>query len=488
MSNLPSLDPVRAEVNALATGRRKTRFLTVFGQTLAWAAIAWAIAAFFVDPAVTGLLALAVVAAALLAGAAAASLVPVDEVAVAKRYDDLVGTKDLLSSSLELDGGADPRQAAFVAAVREDAARATGRAGERELYPRALPRHVRLVPLAVVAALAGAFVRWQAMPEPDEISPAVAAALKDSAAWIEDLANRDKDQPLSELRADAIERMKSLAEVLRKEDTDKLQAMAELARLASQLDKERKDLEARKLELEKNAAKLARGEDMQDARRDMDAGRYREAANKVKKKIEDLEKKLKEAIEKKAGKLEIEKLQKEIDKLKELLAELEQLDALGHDLGFLVETLEALERIEGELGELGEFDGQEFDEAQVGRMRKPQPGEPQDSKRLLVAPSSDAGHGHVKKVLGAAKRALSEGEEHEARLRESKGQSSFGQVKTANDGSRSRTEFQERLLAAKRAADDVIYRQNIPVAYRTYIRRYFEAVQPDERTAPGEDR
>lgn len=216
-------------------------------------------------------------------------------------------------------------------------------------------------------------------------------------------------------------------------------------------------------------------------RRDMDAGKYREAAQKVAKKIAELQKKLEEARQRKAGKLEIDPLEKKLKELRDLLAELEQLDALGQDLGFLVEALEALERIEGELGELGEFDGDLFEEAELGRMRRPR--QPQDGPppdKLLVMPSEDAGKGHVKKVLGDARRSLTEREEKEARLRESKGKSSFGQVRTANDGSRSAAEYRDTFLAAKRAAEDAIHRQNIPIGYRSYIRRYFETMQPDE--------
>jgi hypothetical protein len=73
-------------------------------------------------------------------------------------------------------------------------------------------------------------------------------------------------------------------------------------------------------------------------------------------------------------------------------------------------------------------------------------------------------------------------------LRETKGKSQFGQVKTANDGSRSRQAYNEAHLAAKRAAEDAIYRQNIPAGYRRYIRRYFETIQPDERKSSKDDR
>ena len=107
----------------------------------------------------------------------------------------------------------------------------------------------------------------------------------------------------------------------------------------------------------------------------------------------------------------------------------------------------------------------------------------------LVEPSSDAGEGHSSKLLGEAKRALTEREDAEVKgLRESKGKSQFGQAQVANDRSRSRQEYEKAYLAAKREAEDAIYRQDIPAGYRRYIRRYFEKMQPDQKGRPGEGR
>ena len=318
----------------------------------------------------------------------------------------------------------------------------------------------------------------------------VPQVLQQGADELDDLLKRWEDRVSEMLDPSQLQGVKNLAEKLRDPDMDKRKSLAELAKLASQLDKERKELDSQKLQIEKNSAKLARGEDFKDAKRDMDGGRYREAANKVRKKIADLQKKLEEELKKKKGdKVEIEKLKKQIAKLKNLLAELEELHALGKQMGFFGETLEVLERIEGALGELGEFDGMEFDEAMLGRLApgKRNPGEQQGDK-LLVRPSNDAGEGHVKKTLGNPRRALTEREEGEAKLREGKGKSQFGQVKTANDGSRSRTKYNEAYLAAKRAAEDAIYRQNVPPGYRRYILRYFEIMQPDDERKPVEGR
>jgi hypothetical protein len=464
-------------VRRLARGRRRRRFSTWSARALLWGWVAVAPLAWLAPPAVALLAAGAVLALALLAAGIAAVVVPVDPVAVAKRYDDRVGTKDLVSSSLEL-----PAAGAFAEVVREEAAAATGRAGARDLYPAALAPEHRWLPLPAAAIAAGLLFPLLTKPPEPPPDPRLPEVLASAADRLHELARQRESELTDPDLRDRMQQLNDLAERFANEQLTKKESLAELARLASQLDRKRDELEQRKLEIEQTAAKLARGEEMQDVRRDMDAGKYREAAQKVRKKIEAAQKKLDEARQRQAGKLELDALQKKLKELRDLLAELEQLDALGRDLGFLVETLEALERIEGELGELGEFDGLEFDDAEVGRpgmRRRPQPDDMPPDK-LLLYPSEDAGKGHRKQVLGNARRSLTEREEKEARLREGKGKSSFGQVRTANDGSRSAAEYRETFVAAKRAAEDAIYRQNIPAGYRSYIRRYFDTMQPDE--------
>jgi hypothetical protein len=51
---------------------------------------------------------------------------------------------------------------------------------------------------------------------------------------------------------------------------------------------------------------------------------------------------------------------------------------------------------------------------------------------------------------------------------------------TADDGSKSRLGAKEVYLSELKAAQDAIERQDIPAGYREYLRKYFEAIQPDE--------
>lgn len=478
-----SLAPVRARVAELAHGRRRNRRISVFNKTLFYGLCAVAIAAWFL-PIKTSMIVLAVLLAVAAAVAMGAGLlVPIDPVAIAKRFDDVAGTKDLLSSSLELGDDQDP----FVRIVHEDAcSRASGTGPDaRAVYPTEIPREARWLPYpALICAAALLFLFNSSTPGRLPPSAAEMSTRLSGAEALAELRQRFPKDDISELDSEKLKRLEELEKLLKNEQFNRKDALAELAKLASQLDKQRQDLEGKKLAAEKNATRLAKGEDLKDAQRDMEAGKYREAASKVEKKIKELEKKLEELKKNQGDKLEIEKLQQRLKALKQLLAELMELDAIGKNLGFEIEVLDALDRIVGELGELGEFDGDMFDNVQLGRPQKKQAGDPQEGARqLFVFPSEDAGNGHNKTVQGRAKRALTERQEEEARLKEGKGKSAFGQVKTANDRSKSQLAYRDAALAAKQAAEDAIYRQNIPTGYRNYIRSYFETMQPDEHGA-----
>jgi len=87
-----------------------------------------------------------------------------------------------------------------------------------------------------------------------------------------------------------------------------------------------------------------------------------------------------------------------------------------------------------------------------------------------------------------AKRTESEAELEKITIRETRGQSSFTQTMTADDGSKSRLGAKEVYLSELKAAQDAIERQDIPAGYREYLRKYFEAIQPDEAGGSGEGR
>lgn len=78
-------------------------------------------------------------------------------------------------------------------------------------------------------------------------------------------------------------------------------------------------------------------------------------------------------------------------------------------------------------------------------------------------------------------------EEDKQTIRETSGKSSFSQIVTANDGSKSQREAKEVYLNELRAAQDAIQRHEIPAGYREYLRKYFEGIQPDDVKAESEE-
>lgn len=79
-------------------------------------------------------------------------------------------------------------------------------------------------------------------------------------------------------------------------------------------------------------------------------------------------------------------------------------------------------------------------------------------------------------------------EEHKITIRQTTGKSSFTQTKVADDGSRAHLGAREVYLAEKRAAEDTIQRQDVPVGYRQYLKRYFDSIQPADARDASEDR
>lgn len=74
-------------------------------------------------------------------------------------------------------------------------------------------------------------------------------------------------------------------------------------------------------------------------------------------------------------------------------------------------------------------------------------------------------------------------EEQKVTARQGAGKSSFTQTRVANDGSQSQQDVKDKYLAAKRAAEDSIQRQDVPAGYQRYLRSYFEGIDPAEEAA-----
>lgn len=99
------------------------------------------------------------------------------------------------------------------------------------------------------------------------------------------------------------------------------------------------------------------------------------------------------------------------------------------------------------------------------------------------AGSNRAGAGTTGDFFGEEKRTDGERKEERVTAQEGKGKSAFTQTLVANDGSQSQRGEKEVYASERQQAEDTIHRQEIPVGYRNYLRRYFEALQPSSKDA-----
>lgn len=99
------------------------------------------------------------------------------------------------------------------------------------------------------------------------------------------------------------------------------------------------------------------------------------------------------------------------------------------------------------------------------------------------SPSNRAGAGSTGDFLGEEKRTAGEREESRITVREGKGKSAFTQTLVANDGSRSQRGVREIHASERQHAEDTIHRQDVPVGYRNYLRRYFDSLVPTEESS-----
>lgn len=292
-----------------------------------------------------GLLGLAVVS-----GAGAAMLGRPSEAALAKDYDDAVGLKDRVSSSVELMGQTSP----MIDALAVEAAQATRSVPPGRVYPYRVPREGWWLPLplmliAAVLLLPGFL---NAGPPAD---PAFETSVENRIEGLEELLSQERDKALTPRRKELMEELLKLKAMLSQEKVDRKDTMAEVSKLLDQLESERADEEQKKLELKKMLKSLQEKTGRKDLDDSLQNGDYQQALNKLREELEELKKKLEQMKKDGASKEELEELEELIEKLKEIEAKLMQLLALNIDMDMLGPTIDFLMDWNGELGDLSDM-------------------------------------------------------------------------------------------------------------------------------------
>lgn len=275
---------------------------------------------------------------------------PPSNLGLAKSADDQAGLVDRISSAVELSGAEEP----MARALFDDAAQAAAKVEPARVFPWRTPREGWLLPIPLALGALAAFVPGWLSAAP-ESNPAVEEVLAERTRELSDFVARERGKTISPRREKILKELEELKQTLARKDVDKKDALADLAKMMDELEKERREGEQEKLEIEKLLKEIPAGDKTQAIAQEVEQGDFQQALNKLDELIEELQKKLDEMKKNGADPEELKKLAEELAKLQELKARLLQLKNLRLDLGMLGEALDFLGDFEGELADISEL-------------------------------------------------------------------------------------------------------------------------------------
>lgn len=342
-------DPLREGLLRLRARWTKVQGARIALQVLFYAFLAGAAVALAFPAVPAAALVGALLVASLVTGLAAAFWGRPEAVALAKEYDDRARLHDLVSSSVELSH----RQGGLADALHEDARAAAARLVPAEVVPMRVPREGYWMPVPVLV-FAGAVMlsaAWSAEPKRD---PRLEQTLEQRLAELESLISEDRSRE-SERRKALVEELEKLKLKLRPDETEKKDAMEEIAKLREQMEDQREQDEERVRQIKQKLEELTPGQRDTQLEQAMNRGDYSEAMQRLKELQKELEKKL-EDQNKELTPEELAELEEILKKLREIEAMLMQLMQIEMDMAMLGDVLEFLEAFDGELADLEDFD------------------------------------------------------------------------------------------------------------------------------------
>lgn len=479
---MADLDPRLVVSDALRTLRQRAEWV----ETLGWAVrlAFWAGGLLLLSVLFLPTIALVPISALLVTGVPIGALLLAkspNDLSLAKSHDQAAGLADRFGTCVDLLAR-DPDHASLPALLEDTVARLLpfDPALSQPLTLRAEAKWAPLPYLVVLALALGTVFEGAAAAQ----DPALVQAISQQASEVARFAATTEDGgPGAKKRRQQLE---ELASALKDEDLSKKEALKKFAKLMDALKDDQAQLKREEERLREQAAKLPPRKE-QDLIDDLHRGDYEKSANRIAELLKKLEEKKRQAEKKgKEGLEELKKIEEEEAKLKELKAKVLRLMALHKDIGGAGKVMDFLRNAEGELGELDDPKVTKRRFAKMGKLQpgNPPPGQVQKVKRRLVKQKNrKAGAGTAEEWQAEAERSEHERTEQKQKLRERQGEAAVTQTQVANDGSRSAKGARQVIKASKRAAEDTIQRQDVPVGYRRYLRRYFEGLEPAEASS-----
>lgn len=446
--------------------------------------------------------ALAVLGAFGLLGAAGGAAAPISDLRLARALDRAAQAEDRFASAVQLAGH--PRRARVQLVVSDALARVASTTAGAAL-PLRVPRAARWIPVPLAALAAVVLLVPQsrleaAAPAAPEITPEEWAAIHDEFSR--------RLQQLPEARTpeeeDLLKDLRALADLL-KQNPDKKDALTEIAKLSERLERQRKAAGARDSSM-KNAAKaVSSSEALKKFASSLKQGAYTDAAGNLRQLSKDL----------KEGKLspdasEFEAISEDLQRLAAELASQDEMQEACEDAASAAGSMnrEALAEALRRLAEQMERNADRMRQCDnLGRCRSLL----DELKRRMSQCSGECqgckdgcgqcqgggnrpgrglkpGWGSMAKWDGGSITKSDEKRTPDvASTFEGPGASTSFPIVSPDEKARSGREYAELYAEFVQKAEADLDLESVPVAYRDYLRRYFNAIRPDDAAGEGEE-
>lgn len=421
--------------------------------------------------------------AGVVAGVIIALAMPIDRLQLARRLDRACSAKDRFASAVQFHAHPKRERARLVCA---DALRAVVTTAPAAAIPLRWPREAKWLPAPLLALV---LAMWLIPDGPVAAAEAVPEVTPEQ--W-QDLSHflrnalADLPEPMTEEEGDLDKRLEELAKLLEREP-DKKEALAELARLKEDLERQRK--QARQPDMQR-AAKAISSKALQEFAKSLEAGDYKAAAQN----LDELAQRLRDQVQKMSAE-DFDSMGADMEALAQQMQENAELSEAAAEAAEaaarmnreqLAEALKRFaEQVRRNAERLRQADrlgraGNSLEELQrrLGRMglgQRPGPG-------LVRGPGASkgglrAGWGSMEEWGGGK---LAEGGESLPELsdpKEGPGEISMLSSVSPNEEATSAQPLRERYIDLVRMAEADVDLEEVPVAYRDYLRQYFVSIR-----------
>ena len=439
-----------------------------------------------------------------LLGVIAGSMMPLDDLRLARALDRAASSEDRFASALQLSHHHRHDRAKLIAA---DALALVGHTPAKSALPVRMPKTIKWTPLPLVAL---ACLLWL-MPSGKTEAAAPLAPEIDADEWAElhDEFNRelqDLPQPETAEEQEMRKQLEELADLL-KQKPEKKDALKEIAKLQERLDQQRKSLGNRDVSM-KNAAKaMAKSQTLKQIASMLKQGQYTQASAAM----QDVAQQMKDNTLSPDA-TEFEAIAADMEKLAQEMANQEEMQQACQNCANAASSMnrqqlsEALKRLAEQLKNnsknMKQCDSMSKCQSLLDQLKRRmnQCSQCKGCKNgcagcqggMCQGNGSGANKGGFKPGWGSAAKwdggSLAKGEDQRtpdvADTFERQGENSSFKIVSPDERADSAQSYEELYAEFVQKAEADLDLETVPVAYREYLRRYFNSIRPQETAEP----